>query len=252
MRYFAPRVKEVIKQINQYNPTEVILLPLYPQFSTTTTGSSIKEFLDNFNSNVPIKTICCYPLQEDFIKAHTLLIKKELSEFKNIKNFRILFSAHGLPKKIIESGDPYQWQIEETVKAIVSKLEIDNLDYKVTYQSKLGPIEWLKPSTEEQIEIAGKLKKDLIIVPIAFVSEHVETLVELDKEYKIIADKYKIIYIRTPALSVNKIFIKGLVKVLFNFINNKDNTNKNLVLNDSGRKICPENFIKCFCNIYNK
>ncbi|WP_425363165.1 ferrochelatase [Candidatus Tisiphia endosymbiont of Hybos culiciformis] len=254
MRHFYPNSKEAIRKINEYNPSEIILLPLYPQFSSTTTGSSIKDFVSSFqkdthsNQNIPIKTICCYPTDNEFIEAHLLLIKKSLKKLKNKDIFRILFSAHGLPTKIIKAGDPYQWQIEKTVENLVSNLNIDNLDYKITYQSRVGPVEWLKPNTEDEIEVAGKENKPLIIVPIAFVSEHVETLVELDMEYRKIADKYKIEYIRTPALGINKLFISSLTKMISNLVNGGEGT-KNLICSSINKKICPGNFTMCPCNL---
>ncbi|MGL4226515.1 MAG: ferrochelatase [Rickettsia sp.] len=244
MRYSSPFAKETIEQIKEYNPNEIILLPLYPQFSSTTTGSSVKNFLKSLDIDIPIKTVCCYPLEEDFIKAHVSLIKEKLYD----KNFRILFSAHGLPEKIIKAGDPYSFQIKETVKAIVKELNIKDLDYKITYQSRVGPIEWLKPNTEDEIEIAGKLKKDIIIVPISFVSEHVETLVELDIEYKLIADKYEIQYTRIPTLGTNKSFINSLTNILLRFINKVDT---NLVTSSSSKRICPNEFTKCLCKLKN-
>lgn len=245
MRHFHPRASEIIKQIKQYAPSEIILLPLYPQFSSTTTGSSINDFMNYFHKNylsIPIKTICCYPLEKDFIDSHISLIKQSIEKITN-SNFRILFSAHGLPVKIIEAGDPYQWQIQQTVQAIINNLNIENLDYKITYQSRVGPVEWLKPNTEEEIEIAAKHGKTLIIVPIAFVSEHVETLIELDIEYKQIADKYKTQYIRVPALSVSKVFIDSLAKIVLNAINQPNGS----ITSSMNKKLCPSNFTMCLC-----
>lgn len=211
MRYWHPRSREVISKVKEYNPTEVVLLPLYPQFSTTTTGSSIKEFKQSFGkTNMPIKTINSYYEDENFIKAHVTLIKIELKKLKTSSNYRILFSAHGLPEKIIKQGDQYQFQIEQTVKKVVKSLAIDKLDYKITYQSRVGPVKWLEPNTEDEIIKAGIEGKSLIIVPIAFVSEHVETLVELDIEYKEVAKRYKIEYFRVPTLSTNEFFIEAL------------------------------------------
>lgn len=256
MRHSYPNSEGTVKGINDYNPSEIILLPLYPQFSSTTTGSSIKDFIYYFqknmysNSNIPIKTICCYPIDDQFIKSHLSLIKRSLKKLKNKKIFRILFSAHGLPTKIIKVGDPYQWQIERTVENLVYKLDIDNLDYKITYQSRVGPIEWLKPNTEDEIEIAGKEKKSIIIVPIAFVSEHVETLVELDIEYRKIADKHKIEYIRTPALGINRLFINSLTKMVSNLVDYGFDT-KNLICSSINKRICPDNFTMCPCNLKN-
>ncbi len=258
MRHFHPNSKEVVEKINEYNPSEIILLPLYPQFSTTTTGSSIKDFVSSFHKIrgknngqlIPIKAICCYPYDEQFIKSHIFLIKQSLKQLNNKENFRILFSAHGLPVKIIKSGDPYQWQVEKTVENIVSNLDIGNLDYKITYQSRVGPIEWLKPSTEDEIKIAGKENKALIIVPIAFVSEHVETLVELDIEYNNIASQYEIEYIRVPTLGINDLFITSLTKIVVNLVRqNHSKEIKNLVISSINKKICPANFSNCPCNL---
>ncbi|MFU7501987.1 MAG: ferrochelatase [Candidatus Tisiphia sp.] len=255
MRYSYPDSEEVVRKINEYNPSEIILLPLYPHFSSTTTGSSIKDFMSFLYKNKSeysryIKTICCYPIDDEYIEAHLSLIKQSFKKLKNKKNFRILFSAHGLPVKIIKAGDPYQWQIEKTVESLVSKLSINNLDYKITYQSRVGPVEWLKPNTEDEIEIAGKEDKSLIIVPIAFVSEHVETLVELDIEYRKIAGKYKIEYIRTPALGTNKLFINSITKTVSNLVNYSFDT-KNLICSSINKRICPYNFTMCPCNLKN-
>ena len=102
---------------------------------------------------------------------------------------RVLFSAHGLPKKIIAKGDPYQWQVENTAQAVVDDMKIEGLDWTVCYQSRVGPLEWIGPSTDDEIERAGKDGVPVIVVPIAFVSEHSETLVELDIEYKELAEE---------------------------------------------------------------
>ena len=260
MRHFHPNSKKAIEQINEYNPSEIILVPLYPQFSSTTTGSSINDFISSFfdkkqgknSAKVPIKTICCYPFDEEFIKSHSSLIRQSLKNLKNTENFRILFSAHGLPVKIIKSGDPYQWQIENTVEKVVSELGIKDLDYKITYQSRVGPVKWLEPNTEDEIERAGQENKSLIIIPIAFVSEHVETLVELDIEYSMIASKYKIEYIRVPTLGINELFINSLAKMILAVINRDDGDRiKNLIASSINKKICPANFTMCPCNLKN-
>lgn len=213
MRHWHPMSGKVVKEVVDYNPNEVILLPLYPQFSTTTTLSSIEDFSGKIQKKLPnilYKTICCYPKDINFIQSHADLIAQALEKINNKDNYRILFSAHGLPKKIIESGDPYQWQVENTVQSIIDQLPFSEIDYKISYQSRVGPLEWIGPNTEEEIEKAGKEEKELIIVPVAFVSEHSETLVELDIEYKAIADKYSINYVRVPTLSINNYFVESL------------------------------------------
>ena len=217
MRHWHPMSAEIIVQVEKYVPDEIILLPLYPQFSTTTTASSIEDFtrkLDKSSIDVPCKIICCYPNDENFVKAHADLIRQAINQVRDKSNYRILFSAHGLPKKIIASGDPYQWQVENTVKSVINLINNRDLDYKITYQSRVGPLEWIVPDTEDEIKSAAGRGKELIIVPVAFVSEHVETLVELDIEYKKIANKYDINYIRVPTLSVNELFISSLSSII--------------------------------------
>ncbi len=246
MRHYHPRSFEVAKEIKIYNPDEVIILPLYPQFSTTTTGSAVLDLKEAFLKEGVVakqKTICCYFDDADFISSHASLISDSINKLSKTDNIRLLFSAHGLPKKIILNGDPYQWQIEETVKLIVKKLNIKNLDYKITYQSRVGPLEWLAPNTEEEVKEACINGKDLVIVPIAFVSEHVETLVELDIEYFQIAQDYNMNYIRVPTLSIDDRFIESLANLVINAQENSSITS-DVVFN---RK-CPENFSKCLCN----
>ncbi|XVN42420.1 MAG: ferrochelatase [Candidatus Rickettsia vulgarisii] len=253
MRYSSPNSKEVVKQVIEYNPSEIFLVPLYPQFSSTTTKSSVDNFISTYKSykstSIPrFKTLCCYPYEDDFITAHVMLINQSLEKLKNRQNYCILFSAHSLPQKVIEVGDPYQWQVEKTVENILLKLNIKDLDYKIIYQSKIGPLKWLEPRTEEEIEKAGIDNKSIIIVPIAFVSEHVETLVELDIDYLNIANKYVVEYIRVPALGVNKWFIASLAKMVLKLVNN-DTNEENTVVNCADNRICPSNFINCiYCS----
>ena len=160
MRCWNPRASDVIKKVREYNPIEIILLPLYPQYSASTSGSSINEWNDlgkKENFNIKTKTICCYPTENNFLDSHVSLIKKTI---KNLdKNFKLLFSAHGLPENKIKKGDPYQWQVEETVKKIMSNLENENLNYVISYQSRVGPMKWIKPFTDAEIIKYSKEKK---------------------------------------------------------------------------------------------
>ena len=243
MRCWHPRASKVIDEVKLFNPEEIILLPLYPQFSASTSGSSIKEWNDICKMNnyeVKTSTICCYPTDKSFIKAHTLEINKKI---KKINNYKLIFSAHGLPEKNIKKGDPYQWQVEQTVKEIVSLLKIENLDWILSYQSRVGPLKWIKPSTDNVIVENAKLKKHIVIVPIAFVSEHSETLVELDIEYKKLAeDNGCNNYTRIPALGINDAFIDSLSNLV---INKEENQFDDKIFPPKNK--CPSNFIKCFC-----
>ena len=251
MRHWHPMTAEVVKNIKNYEPNEIILLPLYPQFSTTTTASSLNEFARNLSKELidktKLKTICCYPLDEGFIDSHVKLIEAKLSDKVDLSNYRMLFSAHGLPEKIVKAGDPYQWQIEQTVFKIINKLQLlpkfKKIDYKVTYQSRVGPLKWLEPNTEDEIKIAGKDNKSLIIIPVAFVSEHVETLVELDIEYKHLAAEHNIDYVRVPTLSTNELFIKSLANMILNF----SSRDSSCLSSSNFSRICPDIYGKCPC-----
>ncbi|KAF8818348.1 ferrochelatase [Rickettsia endosymbiont of Cardiosporidium cionae] len=218
MRYWYPTSQQVVTNIKSYDPKEIILLPLYPQFSTTTTQSSILDFKHSLAKeklfNIPIKSVCCYYNDDDFISAHINLIKQSILKISNNKSYKIIFSAHSLPLSTVKSGDPYQWQIEQTVEEIVKRLKINKLKFKIAYQSKIGPIEWLSPSTEDEIINTNKSGENIILVPISFVSEHIETLVELDIEYKLLVKNSDLLYIRVPTLRIDKYFIKSLANLI--------------------------------------
>jgi len=246
MRCWNPRANDVIKDVQSFNPEEIILMPLYPQYSAATSGSSIKEWKNvckKNNYHVKTSTICCYPTDQNFINAHTKEIVKKI---KNLKNFKLIFSAHGLPEKNIKKGDPYQWQVEQSVKKIVENLNIENLDWILSYQSRVGPLKWIGPSTEDIIVENSKLGKHIVLVPIAFVSEHSETLVELDIEYKEIADTNGCKnYTRVPALGINQDFIKAMSELIIK--KNEYKLSENLY---PPKIQCPSNFKKCPCLNY--
>jgi ferrochelatase len=243
MRCWHPRAENVVKEVIDYGPDEVILMPLYPQYSAATSGSSINEWQNICKKNnfeVKTSTLCCYPTDDNFIQAHKDEIVKKI---KNLDNFKLIFSAHGLPEKNIRKGGPYQWQVEESVDKIVKSLNIKNLDWILSYQSRVGPLKWIGPSTEDIIVENSKLGKQIVLVPIAFVSEHSETLVELDIEYKELADKNGCKnYIRVPALGKNENYIKAMS----NLIINKQDYNFNGELFPPKIQ-CPSKFKKCPC-----
>jgi ferrochelatase len=246
MRCWNPRAKDVIKDVQLYGPDEVVLMPLYPQYSAATSGSSIKEWKDvcrKNNYHVKTSTICCYPTDPNFINAHT---KEIIKKIKDLKNFKLIFSAHGLPEKNIKKGDPYQWQVEQSVKRIVENLNDENLDWILSYQSRVGPLKWIGPSTETIIIENSKIGKHIVLVPIAFVSEHSETLVELDIEYKEIADANGCKnYTRVPALGINEDFIKAMSELIIK--KNEYKINEDLY---PPKIQCPSNFKKCPCLNY--
>ncbi len=214
MRYAEPRIKTLLPVIKDWNPDEIILLPLYPQYSTTTTQSFFNEWMYECKKHkFDIKTnkINSYETNKSFIVAVVETIKPHLKS-----GCRILFSAHGLPQKIVNKGDPYQKHVIASVEAVMSQLPPN--DYVICYQSKVGPLKWLEPSTVAEIERAGKDGVGVVVVPIAFVSEHSETLVELDIEYKELAHEHKVpFYIRVPVVGVDSNFIKCLYDLAKNY-----------------------------------
>ena len=246
MRCWHPRAKDVVNDVKNFNPDEIILMPLYPQYSAATSGSSIQEWKDICKKNnlkIKTSTICCYPTDENFVLAHKEEIVKKI---KNLVNFKLIFSAHGLPEKNIKKGDPYQWQVEQSVDKIVKSLNIKNLDWILSYQSRVGPLKWIGPSTDDIIIENSKLGKHIVLVPIAFVSEHSETLVELDIEYKELADKNGCKnYTRVPALGINNNYIKAMS----NLIIKKEDYNFNGKLYPPKTQ-CPNQFVKCPCLNY--
>ena len=262
MRYWHPFAKDVAKDVTAYAPDKIIYLPLYPQFSTTTTKSSFEDFDKKYFAirSVPsadgttaqaktatpsISKICCYPTQAGLIKATADLIRPIYEYLKTETGIppRILFSAHGLPEKTITAGDPYQEQVFATTKAVVDALNIPDLDYKNTFQSRVGPLKWIGPYTDAEIEIAGAERLPVMIVPIAFVSEHSETLFEIDLQYRALAiAKGAAGFARVPAVSTHPDFIHGLAELVHEaMIQNKKCTPS------GGTKICPTECSKCPC-----
>ena len=243
MRYWHPMTAEVVKEVKDYNPDNIFLLPLYPQYSTTTTKSSLDLWFKEAkkqNLSAPTKYTCCYPMDKKFVESHQRLIQKKIDHIKD-KKIRILFSAHSLPVSIIKGGDPYQWQVEQTVSAVMTGLKGHD-DHVLAYQSKVTPVKWLEPSTPSEIEKAIKEDAAIIIVPIAFVSDHSETLVELDIEYKEMADDmgYKH-YFRSESLNIDSVFIDSLAEIV---IKSDQTSNVNIA-----EKICPTTFKRCYQQI---
>lgn len=218
MRYWHPFTHEAVEAVKEWGADEVVLLPLYPQFSGTTTGSSVKEWKKRAAEqglNVPTRMACCYPDQPGLVAAMADLARAGHEEASAAGRPRILFSAHGLPKSVIDKGDPYQAQVEMTAAAVARATGIADLDWAICYQSRVGPQEWIGPSTEAELERAGRDGVPVVVVPVAFVSEHSETLVELDIEYREKADHLGIpAYVRVPALGCHPLFIRGLADVI--------------------------------------
>ena len=210
MRYWKPFAAETARQVAAFAPDEIVLLPLYPQYSTTTTASSLKAWCKAYGGGGRSRAICCYPTAEGLVAAHAALIEATWAAAGMPKAVRLLFSAHGLPEKVVAAGDPYQLQIEATAQAIAARLPA-LADWRVCYQSRVGPLKWIGPATEDEIAEAAEDGLGVVIAPIAFVSEHIETLVELDHDYAELATELGCApYIRVPALGVDEGFIAAL------------------------------------------
>jgi ferrochelatase len=214
MRYWAPDTAQTAAAVKAFAPDEIVLLPLYPQFSSTTTGSSLAAWRKAYKGPGTTRAICCYPLDDGFVEAHATKIREAWRQAGSPAPVRLLFSAHGLPEQIIESGDPYQKQVEATASAVAARLG-HGWDWTVCYQSRVGRLKWLGPSTPEAIAEAVSLGLGVVVCPIAFVSEHIETLVELDHEYAELAQGMGCrSYVRVPALGVQDAFIQGLAHMI--------------------------------------
>jgi ferrochelatase len=218
MRYWAPRASEAAAALKAMEVERVVLLPLYPQFSTTTTASSIVEWNEaakRAGLAVPTRAICCYPAEAGFIAALASAIGRAIDDWPAALGApRLLLSAHGLPQRIVARGDPYQSQVEQTARAVCAALGRD-IEAVICYQSRVGPLKWLMPATDAEIRRAGQEQRGLIVAPIAFVSEHSETLVELDIEYRHLAAASGVPrYVRVATVGVAESFAAGLATLV--------------------------------------
>jgi protoporphyrin/coproporphyrin ferrochelatase len=216
MRYWHPLTAAAVAAVKAWEPEDVVLLPLYPQFSTTTTASSLATWQQEATSHrlaVPTYSIGSYPTAAGFIAAVAAGIAP-LFEAETLP-MRVLFSAHGLPQSIVRAGDPYQREVEATAGAVVKAIGRQGLDWRVCYQSRVGPLAWLEPSIDEELRRAGRQRIGVIVAPISFVSEHSETLVELDRDYRVRAERYGVaFYRRSPTVGSDPRFIAALAELV--------------------------------------
>lgn len=222
MRYWHPFSEAAARAVKAWDPDEVVLLPLYPHYSTTTTGSSLtawREAAAAVGLVKPVATLCCYYSDPAFVGSLAAIVRQHYDaargKLARQVGLRVLFSAHGLPEVIVRRGDPYQFQVERTVEAVAARIGVAGLDYAVCYQSRATPQRWIGPSTEEEIERAARDGTAVLIVPVAFVSEHSETLVELDIEYREVAENLHVPgYFRVPAQNSDAGFIAALADLV--------------------------------------
>lgn len=219
MRYWPPTSVDAASAVTRWRPDEIVCLPLYPQYSTTTTASSMAAWhraAARCRLDCPTRAVRCYPTEAGFIAALARLVGSALDGFSNNgRPPRLLLSAHGLPKRIVSAGDPYSGQVEATAKALVVALGRPGLDWLVCYQSRVGPLEWIGPATDAEIRRAGAEGVPLVVAPISFVSEHSETLVELDMDYRQIAEASGVpAYLRVSTVGTQPEFIDSLASLV--------------------------------------
>ncbi len=226
MRYWHPFTEEAIARIKRDGVERLVILPLYPQFSISTSGSSFRllEKLwqeDPSLQSIDYTVVPSWYKRSGYLKAMAQLIAQELDQSPNPDQVHIFFSAHGVPLSYVEeAGDPYQQEIEECTELIMRTLNRSN-PHTLAYQSRVGPVEWLKPYTEEAIQdLADQGVQNLLVVPISFVSEHIETLEEIDIENRELAEEAGIHHFqRVPALNSHPVFIEDLSDLVISAVN---------------------------------
>lgn len=222
MRYWHPLIEEVVPEIHNAGIRKLIVLSLYPQYSLATTGLSLSKFKE-IASKYRMEVFCIeswfnHPL---YIEALVDVIKKGIESFNqrsaisdqlSAQDIHILFSAHSLPQKFIDEGDPYVQQIKGTIEEIAKRIEIK---WHLSYQSKSGPVKWLEPSTDEKLkELAAKGVRNILVVPISFVSDHIETLYEIDILYRQMAEGLGLCLRRTESLNTHPVFIEAMRDII--------------------------------------
>ena len=219
MRYWDPDSDQTAGEVADWAADEVVCLPLYPQFSTTTTASSLvawRAAAARVGIMCPTRVVCCYPGEPGFVEAISGLIRPALdAAASHRKPPRLLLTAHGLPKRIVQAGDPYPNQVETTAAAVIATLNRPDLDWTVCYQSRVGPLEWIGPATDDELRRAGRDRVPVVVAPISFVSEHSETLVELDLDYRDLAAASGVpAYHRVSAVGTEPDFIQSLATLV--------------------------------------
>lgn len=247
MRYWHPYTEEAIAKIKSDQITNLVILPLYPQFSISTSGSSFRVLEEMWSEDLSLANLeyTLIPSWYDhpgYLQAMADLIATELEQFSNPEQVHVFFSAHGVPQSYVEeAGDPYQREIEECTRLIMKTLNRSN-PYTLAYQSRVGPVEWLKPYTEDALqELGAQGIKDLVVVPISFVSEHIETLQEIDLEYREIAEEAGIDnFARVPALNTDAQFINALASLVTEALNKDACTFREVIRPTKNMKMYPQ------------
>ncbi len=217
MRYWPPRALEAARAAVQWGAEELVLLPLYPHYSTTTTQSSFDDWRQaqkRAGAALRVHAVCCYPQAAGLVAAQARRLQEALTRARRkTAQLHVLFSAHGLPRRVVEDGDPYPEQIGQNAAALAQACGLARNAWTLCYQSRVGPVEWIGPATPDEIRRAGARKTGLVVCPISFVSEHIETLVELDIEYRALAEEAGVpVYERVPTPGCDPAFIGALAE----------------------------------------
>lgn len=245
MRYWHPMAPQVVREVRDWQAEQIILLPLYPQYSTTTTKSSLQAWqkaCHEADYTCPTRMICCYPWNEGYVQASAMNVLNvyEQAQAESGHKPRVLFSAHGLPESVIKQGDPYRWQCEQSAEKIAKATGIEDMDWQICFQSRVGPQKWIGPSTEEALKAAAKDNVPVIIYPHAFTQEHVETLVEIEEEYRELAEEMGLHHFyRVPTVGIAEQFIEGLANMVYGQDGNPE------IKPDTGHCLCPEKYNQC-------
>ena len=274
MRYWNPYTEEAIEAIKKDKITDLVVLPLYPQFSVSTSGSSLRLLEKIFKEDKDLKdlrhtVIPSWYQRRGYVNAMADLIQKEIegnedwakqSKQLTNKDAHLFFSAHGVPKFYVDqAGDPYKEEMEETIELIVDELERRGVEYNghtLAYQSRVGPVEWLEPYTDDSIRYLAKQGVDaLVVVPVSFVSEHIETLEEIDMEYREVAEEAGIAgWKRVPALGCDAVFIDDLanacIEALPYVARNKNPQIDNVGASDVGGGLVPIGSVNALLDTY--
>jgi ferrochelatase len=229
MRYWHPLIEETVPEISRDGVKKLVALSMYPHYSLATAGSSISRLMEVMKEYpIDVFSIPSWNDHPLYIEALNDVIKKGLDSFasnsgemgtEGLRDIQVLFSAHSLPVSLIKKGDPYVNQIRGTIKEVVKSLPVK---WSLSYQSKSGPVKWLEPSTEETLKRFAKLGcKNILLVPISFVSDHIETLYEIDILYKDMAEQLGMVLKRADSLNTHPTFIQALQSVVMSGLREK-------------------------------
>jgi ferrochelatase len=248
MRYWHPFTEDAIAEIKKDKIDHLVILPLYPQFSISTSGSSFRVLERLWEkdrvlaNNVKYSLISSWYDRPGYLQAMAELIAQQLDQFENPDQVHLFFSAHGVPISYVEeAGDPYQREIEACTSLIIKTLNRPN-PHTLAYQSRVGPVEWLQPYTEDALkELGEKQVKDVLVIPISFVSEHIETLQEIDIEYREVAEEAGITHFRrVPALDTHTGFIDDLANLVIDSLNSPSQKFSDVVRPSERLKMYPQ------------